>query len=420
MWFVCLRSSSEDCLVLISCGLYDLLRGILLLLPDLMLEEVMDKLIQPEALIVLVNHSSPLIQQGVMKVGSVSDFGVAIIVKLVHEMTTKFLTRPMLFCFFFLVAGCLLQQSRQGTDGEIPEEPRLLTAGQSVVHPPGKPGAPRVFPGDALRATCGPGGRVSPGILAFCQTCESNNSPTALWYDGKSFLLCVCFTAVLLFSLPFQPGPGGNGKNPRLQEALYHPSAGSHRELPLRELLGAQHSVHAAAAPERLPQAGRHPVRPRASLRSLQHPFHPQRHGEWVRLPEQEGDSFEHFHGLMGFCPCLWAMNEMTNPLTVVWAAECQCWISCLSYSLFLLFYCSIPLNDYKLLVCDIQQLLVAVTIHSCSSSGPQYFRIIEDLVTLLGFMQTSKMHRTQGEYWMSETHTHTKKKTSVKSLSKI
>lgn len=68
-----LRSSTEDCLVLICCGLYDLLRGFLLLLPDLMLEEVMDKLIQPEALIVLVNHSSPLIQQGVMKVGSVSD-----------------------------------------------------------------------------------------------------------------------------------------------------------------------------------------------------------------------------------------------------------------------------------------------------------------------------------------------------------
>ena len=54
--------------MLICCGLYDLLRGLLLLLPDLMLEEVMDKLIQPEALIVLVNHPSPLIQQGVMKV----------------------------------------------------------------------------------------------------------------------------------------------------------------------------------------------------------------------------------------------------------------------------------------------------------------------------------------------------------------
>lgn len=73
-----LRSSTEDCLVLICCGLYDLLRGILLLLPDLMLEEVMDKLIQPEALIVLVNHSSPLIQQGVMKVGSVSSLSLTV------------------------------------------------------------------------------------------------------------------------------------------------------------------------------------------------------------------------------------------------------------------------------------------------------------------------------------------------------
>lgn len=68
---------------------------------------------------------------------------------------------------------------------------------------------------------------------------------------------------------------------------------------------------------------------------------------------------------------------------------------------------CSIPLNDYKLLVCDIQQLLVAVTIHSCSSSGSQYFRIIEDLITLLGFMQTSKMRRTQGEDWISENSIH-------------
>lgn len=66
--FVFFRSSAEDCLVLICCGLYDLLRGVLLLLPDVLLEEVMDKLIHPEALLVLVNHSSPLIQQGVMKV----------------------------------------------------------------------------------------------------------------------------------------------------------------------------------------------------------------------------------------------------------------------------------------------------------------------------------------------------------------
>lgn len=59
---------TEDCLVLICCGLYDLLRGVLLILPDSMLEDVMDKLIQPDYLIVLVNHPSPLIQQGVIKV----------------------------------------------------------------------------------------------------------------------------------------------------------------------------------------------------------------------------------------------------------------------------------------------------------------------------------------------------------------
>lgn len=71
------------------------------------------------------------------------------------------------------------------------------------------------------------------------------------------------------------------------------------------------------------------------------------------------------------------------------------------SVLVFLSSLCRIPLNDYKLLVCDIQQLLVAVTIHSCSSSGSQYFRIIEDLITLLGFMQTSKIRRTQGEDWL-------------------
>uniref|UniRef100_A0A8C9TXB8 Lysosomal trafficking regulator n=1 Tax=Scleropages formosus TaxID=113540 RepID=A0A8C9TXB8_SCLFO len=59
--------STEDCLIMVCCGLYDLLRSVLLILPDLMLEEVVDKLIRPEALIVLVNHFSPLVQQAVMK-----------------------------------------------------------------------------------------------------------------------------------------------------------------------------------------------------------------------------------------------------------------------------------------------------------------------------------------------------------------
>lgn len=61
-------------------------------------------------------------------------------------------------------------------------------------------------------------------------------------------------------------------------------------------------------------------------------------------------------------------------------------------------FPCSIPLNDYKLLACDIQQLLVAVTIHACSSSGSQYFRVIEDLIVLLGHLQNSKNTRMQSK----------------------
>lgn len=43
----------------------------LLILPDAMLEDVMDKLIQAEVLLVLVNHPSPAIQRGVIQVRGV-------------------------------------------------------------------------------------------------------------------------------------------------------------------------------------------------------------------------------------------------------------------------------------------------------------------------------------------------------------
>uniref|UniRef100_A0A250YM99 Lysosomal-trafficking regulator n=1 Tax=Castor canadensis TaxID=51338 RepID=A0A250YM99_CASCN len=61
------HSATEECLVPICCGLYELLSGVLLILPDVMLEDVMDKLIQADTLLVLVNHPSPSIQQGVIK-----------------------------------------------------------------------------------------------------------------------------------------------------------------------------------------------------------------------------------------------------------------------------------------------------------------------------------------------------------------
>ncbi|KAB1270855.1 Lysosomal-trafficking regulator [Camelus dromedarius] len=56
----------------------------------------------------------------------------------------------------------------------------------------------------------------------------------------------------------------------------------------------------------------------------------------------------------------------------------------------------SIPSNEHRLLACNIQQLLIAVTVHACSSSGSQYLRVIEDLIVLLGYLQNSKNKRTQ------------------------
>ncbi|XP_075002602.1 lysosomal-trafficking regulator isoform X6 [Calonectris borealis] len=170
---------TEDCLVLICCGLYDLLRGVLLLLPDIMLEDVMDKLIQPDYLTVLVNHPSPLIQQGVIKLLD------AYFNRARREQKEKFLKNRG----FSLLANQLYLH--QGT--------------QEVVE---------------------------------------------------------CFLEMLF--------------------------------------------------------------------------------GRSVGLDED------------------------------------------------------IPLNDYKLLACDIQQLLVAVAIHACSSSGSQYFRVVEDLIVLLGHLQNSKNERMQ------------------------
>ncbi|XP_073416193.1 lysosomal-trafficking regulator isoform X2 [Dendrobates tinctorius] len=56
----------------------------------------------------------------------------------------------------------------------------------------------------------------------------------------------------------------------------------------------------------------------------------------------------------------------------------------------------SVSQDEYILLASDLQQLLIAVTIHSCSSSGSQYFRIIEDLIVILGYLNESKNEKLQ------------------------
>ncbi|KAM4040946.1 lysosomal-trafficking regulator isoform 3-T3 [Anomaloglossus baeobatrachus] len=56
----------------------------------------------------------------------------------------------------------------------------------------------------------------------------------------------------------------------------------------------------------------------------------------------------------------------------------------------------SVSPDEYILLASDLQQLLIAVTIHSCSSSGSQYFRIVEDLIVILGYLNESKSEKLQ------------------------
>ncbi|XP_028280142.1 lysosomal-trafficking regulator isoform X9 [Parambassis ranga] len=250
------RSSSEDCLVLICCGLYDLLRGVLLLLPDLMLEEVMDKLIQPEALIVLVNHSSPLIQQGVMK----------------------------------LLDAYFSRAQKEQKEKFLKNHGFSLLANQLYIH------------------------QGSQGLLE-------------------------CFL-----------------------EMLFGRPVGLEEDLDLEEMESIS------------------PFRKRCIIPVL-------------GLIENSLYENSLVHNIL--CMLLQLVNACPKLADILLDHG-------LLYVLFNTFSTlngmenGIPLNDYKLLVCDIQQMLVAVTIHSCSSSGSQYFRIIEDLITLLGFMQTSKMRRTQ------------------------
>ncbi|XP_024863409.2 lysosomal-trafficking regulator isoform X1 [Kryptolebias marmoratus] len=250
------RSSTEDCLVLVCCGLYDLLRGVLLLLPDLMLEEVMDKLIQPEALIVLVNHSSPLIQRGVMKLLD------AYFSRAQKEQKEKFLKDHG---FSLLANQLYIHQGSQGLLECFLE--MLFGRPMSLEEDLDLEEMESISP---FRKRC---------IIPVLGLIENSLYENSLVHN----ILCMLLQLV--------------NACPKLADVLLD-------------------------------------------------------------------------HGLL---------YVLFNTLSTLNGME-----NC------------IPLNDYKLLVCDIQQMLVTVTIHSCSSSGSQYFRIIEDLITLLGFMQTSKMRRTQ------------------------
>ncbi|XP_061083889.1 lysosomal-trafficking regulator-like isoform X5 [Conger conger] len=250
------RSAVEDCLVLMCCGLYELLKGTLLLLPDRMLDQVMDKLIQPQALMVLINHSSPLIQLSVMKLLD------AYFIRATKEQKEKFVKGQG----FSLLANQLYQQ--QGSQ-ELLEFCLEMLFGRPV------------------------------GLED-----ELDLEDT----DSTDPFRKRCIIPLL-----------GLIENSLYESTLLHSALSV-----LRQLLNA------------CPKLGD------------------------ILLD----------HGLL---------YVLLNTLATLNGLED-----------------GMALNEYRLLLCDIQQLLVAVTVHSCSSSGSQYFRIMEDLITLLGHLHSSSVQRTR------------------------
>lgn len=247
---------TEDCIVLVCCGLYDLLRGVLLILPDVMLEDVMDKLIQPDYLIVLVNHPSPLIQQGVIKLLD------AYFNRARREQKEKFLKNRG---FSLLANQLYLHQGSQ----EVVECFLEMLFGRSV-------GLDEEFDLEDVK---------NVGLFQkWCVIPVLGLIENSL-YDNVLLHNCFCLLLQIINSCS------------KVADLLLD-------------------------------------------------------------------------NGLLYvLCNTLAALNGLET---------------------------NIPLNDYKLLACDIQQLMVAVAIHACSSSGSQYFRVIEDLIVLLGHLQNSKNTRMQ------------------------
>ncbi|XP_034518369.1 lysosomal-trafficking regulator isoform X4 [Ailuropoda melanoleuca] len=250
------HSVTEDCLVPICCGLYELLSGVLLILPDVMLQDVMDKLIQADTLLVLVNHPSPAIQQGVIKLLD------AYFNRASKEQKDKFLknrgfsllanqlylhrgTQELLECFIEMFFG-----RRIGLDEEFDLE------------------------------------------------------------DVKNMGLFQKWSVIPVLGL--------------IETSLYDNMLLHSALLLLLQILNSCSKVADMLLDNGL---------------------------------------------LYVLCNTVAALNGLEK---------------------------NVPLNEYKLLACDIQQLFIAVTIHACSSSGAQYFRVIEDLIVLLGYLQNSKNKRTQ------------------------
>ncbi|XP_029426239.1 lysosomal-trafficking regulator isoform X3 [Nannospalax galili] len=250
------HSVTEDCLVPICCGFYELLSGVLLILPDVMLEDVMDRLIQADTLLVLVNHPSPAIQQGV--------------IKLLHSYFNR--------------------ASKEQKDKFLKNHGFSLLANQLYLH------------------------RGTQELLdcfteMFFGRCIGLDEEFDL-EDVKQMGLFQKWAIIPVLGL--------------IETSLYDNILLHNALLLLLQVLNSCSKVADMLLDNGL---------------------------------------------LYVLCNTVAALNGLEK---------------------------NIPLGEYKLLACDIQQLFIAVTIHACSSSGSQYFRVIEDLIVLLGYLQNSKNKRTQ------------------------
>ncbi|XP_036091506.1 lysosomal-trafficking regulator isoform X4 [Rousettus aegyptiacus] len=250
------HSVTEDCLVPICCGLYELLSGVLLILPDIMLEDVMDKLIQADVLLVLVNHPSPAIQQGVIK----------------------------------LLDAYFNRASKEQKDKFLKNRGFSLLANQLYLH------------------------RGTQELLeCFVEMFFGRHVGLDEEFDledVKNMGLFQKWSVIPILGL--------------IETSLYDNVLLHNALLLLLQILNSCSKVADMLLDNGL---------------------------------------------LYVLCNTVAALNGLEK---------------------------NIPLNEYRLLACDIQQLFIAVTIHACSSSGSQYFRVIEDLIVLLGYLQSSKNKRTQ------------------------
>ncbi|KAM3931239.1 lysosomal-trafficking regulator [Leptodactylus fuscus] len=243
--------SVDECMHLVCCGLYRLLYGVLITMPDVMVADVFNEIIQADVLIVLVNHPSSLIQQGVLK----------------------------------LLNAYFLRASKEEKEAFLKKSGFCLLANQLYLH-----------------------------------------------HASREVLEC-------------------------LLEMFFGRHFGLNEEFDVDEIKTANIFKKWCIIPV-------------------------------LGLIENSLHDASLLHNL--FCLLLQIINSCSKVADMLLDSGFL-YSLCNTLATLCGIETSVSPDDYVLLACDLQQLLIAVTIHSCSSSGSQYFRIFEDLIVILGYLNESK-----------------------------